>query len=220
MHWSFRPVGGLSFQRHFCPSFFPYWEKTYLSFIFILLRSDFITSPGNRLHRHSMVIMIWYWRRHFHWEVTSSWLLNANDIIDSTSFVKSVALLGQYPYIQECDRPRPSLSSRPYKYALTRTISFGLGHLNIESRVISLLRDRDTAPHCYRQRPSLSSGPYNNVSTRTISFDWSDEAGLGNLNIESRGISLFGDTDTAYRIVILMLWRIWIEGIYTLRDVD
>ena len=77
-------------------------------------------------------------------------LLNANDVIDSTSIEVVHGLTTQDPYIQECYRPRPSLLIRPYKYALMRTISFGIGHLNIESRVISLLRDTDTATHCYR----------------------------------------------------------------------
>ena len=70
----------------------------------------------------------------------------------STSF-QVYGLISQEPYIYKSTRvlrPRPSLSSRPNKYALTRPISFGLGHLNIESRVISLLRDTDTATHCYR----------------------------------------------------------------------
>ena len=162
--------------------------------------------------------MIWYWRRLFLWEVTLSWRLNANDVIDSTS-IEVYGLTTQDPYIQECYRPRPSLLSRPYKYALMRTISFGIGHLNIESRVISLLRDTDTATHCYR--PLVYQVGLTRTSRRGQSL--SIEAmrlALATLISNLVASHRWRDKDTAYRIVILVLWRIRIERIYIFTDVD
>ena len=131
-------------------------------------------------------------------------LLNANDVIDSTSIEVVHGLTTQDPYIQECYRPRPSLLSRPYKYALMRTISFGIGHLNIESRVISLLRDTDTATHCYR--PLVYQVGLTRTSRRGQSL--SIEAmrlALATLISNLVASHRWRDKDTAYRIVILVL---------------
>jgi hypothetical protein len=134
-----------------------------------------------------------------------SWLLNTNDIIDSTS-IEVHGLTTQDPYIQECYRPRPSLLSRPYKYALKGTISFGLGHLNIESRVISLLRDTDTATHCYRPSPLVYQVGLTRTSRRGQSLSIEEmRLALATLISNLVASHCWRDKDTAYRIVILML---------------
>ena len=147
MHWSFRPDGGPSLLASF------------LSVILSLLGIDvFVLSSLYHLGRallrvreidytvivgdYDMILMTTLSLRGY---VVG--LLNANDVIDSTSIEVVHGLTTQDPYIQECYRPRPSLLIRPYKYALTRTISFGIAYLNIESRVTSLSSGTDTATH-------------------------------------------------------------------------
>jgi hypothetical protein len=146
-------------------------------------------------------------------------LLNANDVIDSTSIEVVHGLTTQDPYIQECYRPRPSLLIRPYKYALTRTISFGIAYLNIESRVTSLSSGTDTATHWYR--PLVSQVGLTRTSRRgqLLSIE-AMRLALATLISNLVASHRWRDKDTAYRIVILMLWRIRIERIYIFTDVD
>ena len=220
MHWSFRPAGGPSLLASF------------LSVILSLLGIDvFVLSSlyhlGRALLRDREIdytVMVW-------------WLWYD---IDDDSFIERLrcrAIECQRRHWFDVHRsgPWPYYSRSLYTRVLqTKTKSFKpalqvrldeddlFRHwppCNIESRVISLLRDTDTATHCYR--PLVYQVGLTRTSRRGQSL--SIEAmrlALATLISNLVASHRWRDKDTAYRIVILVLWRIRIERIYIFTDVD